>query len=228
MSAGRDALLNQIRRSLGKTHGERARVVQERLEGGKRGPALGRINLPRAQHCSFFVEMATRAGATIRQLATREEVPAAVRDFMEEHDLPREAVLAPEPEIGGLAWDQTGLVVRTGRAEKDDHTAITPVFAGIVETGTLCVCSGPDHPSTLNILPYNHIAVLRVSRVVPAYEDAWDLVRKRYGPGMMPRTVLWITGPSLTGDIEQTLQRGAHGPRRLHILLIEDEDFARV
>ncbi len=227
MSAGRDAILNQIRRSLGKTQGVQARIVKARLAGAERGPALGRINLPRAQHCPFFVEMSTRAGATSRKLATQEEVPAAVRDFIEEHHLPREVVLAPKPEIRGLAWNQTGLAVRTGRAEKDDLTAITPVFAGIVETGTLCVCSGPDHPSTLNILPYNHIAVLRLSRLVPAYEDAWDLVREGYGPGIMPRTVLWITGPSLTGDIEQTLQRGAHGPRRLHILLIEDRGKAR-
>jgi L-lactate dehydrogenase complex protein LldG len=60
--------------------------------------------------------------------------------------------------------------------------------------------------------------VLRASEVVAAYEDGWDRLRRT---GVMPRTVNFITGPSRTGDIEQRIQLGAHGPRRLHIVLVE-------
>jgi L-lactate dehydrogenase complex protein LldG len=50
----------------------------------------------------------------------------------------------------------------------------------------------------------------------------WARIRYAYGKGGMPRTVNWITGPSRSGDIEQTLLLGAHGPRRLHILLVRE------
>ena len=58
------------------------------------------------------------------------------------------------------------------------------------------------------------------------YEDAWDRLRAAEGEGRLPRTVNFITGPSRTGDIEQTIQMGAHGPRRLHVILVEDESQA--
>jgi L-lactate dehydrogenase complex protein LldG len=57
--------------------------------------------------------------------------------------------------------------------------------------------------------------------VTGSYEDAWDRLRRHVGDGVMPRTVNLITGPSRTGDIEQTIELGAHGPRRLHIILLD-------
>jgi L-lactate dehydrogenase complex protein LldG len=72
--------------------------------------------------------------------------------------------------------------------------------------------------------------VLRISRIVGAYEEAWDLLRQerqdeRSG-GFMPRNVMLVTGPSRSADIESTLELGAHGPRRLHVVLIEDDNAA--
>ena len=99
--------------------------------------------------------------------------------------------------------------------------SVTPAFAGIAETGTLMLTSGKDRPATLNFLPETHIVVLKASQVVGAYEDAWDLLRQAEGEGVMPRSVNLITGPSRTGDIEQKIQLGAHGPRRLHIVVVE-------
>ena len=80
--------------------------------------------------------------------------------------------------------------------------------------------SGPAHPTTLNFLPDTHVVVLRASQIVGSYEDAWDRLR---GGEAMPRTVNFITGPSRTGDIEQTIFLGAHGPRRMHIVMVEDD-----
>ena len=85
--------------------------------------------------------------------------------------------------------------------------------------------SAPDRPTTINLLPDTAIAVLRASRVVGPYEDAWDMLRREFAT--MPRNVMWVTGPSRSADIEQTLELGAHGPRRLHIVLIEDDPAAR-
>ena len=102
---------------------------------------------------------------------------------------------------------------------------MTGAFAGIAETGTLMLRSGPESPSTLNFLPDTHMVVLRASQIRKSYEDGWDEIRRQMDsrPDSLPRTVNFITGPSRTGDIEQKILMGAHGPRRLHIVLIEDE-----
>jgi L-lactate dehydrogenase complex protein LldG len=111
------------------------------------------------------------------------------------------------------------LELRRGRAEDGDAAGITGAFAAIAETGTLMLISGAGTPTRNNFLPDTHIVVLRASEIVACYEDGWDRLR---AAGPMPRTVNFITGPSRTGDIEQRLVLGAHGPRRLHIVLIDD------
>jgi L-lactate dehydrogenase complex protein LldG len=101
----------------------------------------------------------------------------------------------------------------------------------VAETGTLLFPTEPTRPATLNLLPDTEIVVLRASAVVGAYEEAWDRLREeRKDPltgGWMPRNLMFVTGPSRSADIEQTLELGAHGPRRLHILLVEDEPAPR-
>ena len=101
---------------------------------------------------------------------------------------------------------------------------------GFAETGTLMMASGPDHPSTLNFLPETHIVVLPAARIGGAYEEGWAHLRAEAargdgeGDGFMPRTVNLVTGPSRTADIEQTIALGAHGPRRLHIVIVEGDE----
>ena len=82
--------------------------------------------------------------------------------------------------------------------------------------------SGPDHPVSLNLLPDTHVVVLREGDIVSGYEEVWQRLRARYGKNAMPRTVNTITGPSRTGDIEQTIELGAHGPRRMHIVVVRE------
>ena len=94
-------------------------------------------------------------------------------------------------------------------------------FAGIAESGTLTLVSGPDNPTTLNFLPDNHFIIVAASDIVGDHDSVWRKLRERYGKGVMPRTVNMITGPSRSGDIEQTLLLGAHGPRRLHIVIVK-------
>jgi L-lactate dehydrogenase complex protein LldG len=112
------------------------------------------------------------------------------------------------------------LEIREGRAEGSDMVSVQHGFAAIAETGTLMFPSAPERPATLNVLTDTEIVVLRASRVVGAYEEAWDLLRAEIGA--MPRNVMLVTGPSRSADIEQALELGAHGPRRLHVVLIDD------
>jgi L-lactate dehydrogenase complex protein LldG len=103
-------------------------------------------------------------------------------------------------------------------------------WAGIAETGTLMLPSGPERPTTLNLLAETEVVVLRASAIVGPYEEAWDRLRARgrdaLSGGIMPRNIMFVTGPSRSADIEQTLELGAHGPRRLHILLVDDDPAA--
>ncbi len=118
------------------------------------------------------------------------------------------------------------LRIRRGRAEPRDAVSLTPCLAAIAETGTLMLVSGADTPTTLNFLPDTHIVVVHAGQIVAGYEDAWEIVGKRRQEGRRrpgwrwPRTVNLITSPSKKGDIEQRIQLGAHGPRRLHVVLV--------
>jgi L-lactate dehydrogenase complex protein LldG len=155
-------------------------------------------------------------------------VPAAVADYLAERNLPARLVVTPDPQLDSIPWDSRPLLeIRHGRAEDGDLSGITGCFAAVAETGTLMLTSGPQSPTRNNFLPDNHIVVLRAEQVVASYEDGLDRLRQvsQRGDGSwsMPRTINYVTGPSRTGDIEQKIELGAHGPRRLHIVLIDDE-----
>ena len=78
--------------------------------------------------------------------------------------------------------------------------------------------SGHDTPAATSLLPETHIAVVARERIVATMEDAWALLRQEQGA--LPRAVNFISGPSRTADIEQTVTLGAHGPARVLIVLI--------
>ncbi len=182
-----------------------------------------RAQLRHGKQVKLFVKQAEAASATVVRVASAADAPAAVAAYLASQNLPARAVLAPDPALDALPWHDTVLELRCGATDGDDAVAVTGTFAAVAETGTLMIVSGPDHPTTLDCLPETQVVVLRRDQVVGAYEDGWARLRAR-GRGT-PRTVVFITGPSRTGDIEQTMQLGAHRPRRLHIVLI-DEDGA--
>ena len=104
-------------------------------------------------------------------------------------------------------------------ATGEDRVSVTPALCGIAETGTLMLVSGEQNPTSLNFLPDYHIVVLRSDQLVPRMEDAWDKLRAAFA--QMPRTVNFISGPSKTADVEQTVEYGAHGPRCLHVVMVD-------
>jgi L-lactate dehydrogenase complex protein LldG len=184
--------------------------------------------LDHAGQIDLFVAMAEEVQATVTRVASPAAVPEAVARYLAAENLPAELVMAPDPSLDDVPWETRPLLrIRRGRAEPDDAVSLTPCFAAVAETGTLMLVSGTQTPTTLNFLPDTHIAVVRASQVVAAYEDGWDRLRAAgVSPGspaqMLPRVVNFITGPSRTGDIEQRIVLGAHGPRRLHIVVVED------
>lgn len=156
--------------------------------------------------------------ASTEQIVAAQDIPHALARYCAQHDLPSRAVAGADAPLAGLAWPDTWQI-ETRPAGRDDALAVSVALAGIAETGTLMLVSSPASPVSHNYLPDDHVVVLPASRVVRHLEDAWTVLRTGAG---MPRAVCLITGPSKTADVEQTLQYGAHGPRRLHLIVIDD------
>ena len=230
MDDSRRTVLGSIRRALGADrNGPRDEsAAARRLAARPLGPVPARGLLPRAERLDLFQAMAEEASATVARLASPDEIPAAIARYLASENLPAEIRLAPDPELQALPWaDRPLLTVTTGVSDGSDAVSVTKALAGVAETGTLALTSGPDTPTTLNLLPDTHVVVLPAAAVAGSYEEVWALLRARYGAGVMPRTLNFITGPSRSADIEQKLQMGAHGPRRLHILLVDTDGVSR-
>jgi len=162
-----------------------------------------------------FKERALSLASTCESVAATTGIAPAVADYLRKNDLPLRAVCWPE--WNNLDWAGSGIAVESRSARADDLVGITGAFCAIAETGTLMMLSGADTPAAASLLPETHIAIVRQSRIVRGMEEAWQLLRAEHA--VMPRAVNFISGPSRTADIEQTVSLGAHGPYRVHIVL---------
>jgi L-lactate dehydrogenase complex protein LldG len=222
MSA-RDAILASIRRSLGVTGNEapRRREVADRIAGHPRGiiPARGQGS-PR-ERLDLFVRMVELAAGSVARVGDLADVPAEVAAFLRRHNLPTAARRGADPYLAGVPWERAGaLEISPSASDGNALSSVSHAFAGVAETGTVVLTSGADNPTSLNFLPDNHIVVIEAKDVAGDYETVWQRLREKFGDGLMPRAVNLITGPSRSADIEQTLILGAHGPRRLHVIVV--------
>lgn len=219
----RESILSSVRRGLrrGPLPTDQTAMLLSRLERHQRHLIPARSRLPHPEQVDLFVRNIEKEFGSITRLPDFDSVPEAVADYLMAQNLPSAFAMAPHPELQGIPWSNRPLLaIREGRAQATDAVSVQHAFAAIAETGTLMLPSAPVRPTTLNLLADTEIVVLRASRLVGAYEEAWDLLRAEMGG--MPRNVMLVTGPSRSADIEQTLELGAHGPRRLHVLLVED------
>lgn len=215
MSA-RDNILNRIRAV--QAHSETSAVVARKEIGEylRRHPESPRPAgkwepLPR------FREMAAAMSCTVDEVVALGEVPGATARYLKGQGLPVEAVCWPQ--LASLDWASAGIRIHAGCARSTDLVGITGAFCAIAETGTLLVLSGEDTPASASLLPETHIAVVPVSRLVRGMEEAFGLVRAEFN--RPPRAMTFISGPSRTGDIELDITLGAHGPFRVHLILVK-------
>ncbi len=223
--SSREEILGALRTRLKRDadDGTGAQAVAERLSAHRQNPIPQRGRLDRAGRIDLFEDYATGADATVARVASAGDVPAAVADFLKIHNLPANLVRAPDADLDAIPWaDRPTLALEARKAEEPDAVSVTAAFGAVAETGTLVLVSGGDNPTTLNFLPENHIVVLWADRISGDYEAQWSALRERCGAGALPRTVNLVTGPSRSADIEQTIQLGAHGPRRLHIVIVDE------
>jgi L-lactate dehydrogenase complex protein LldG len=220
--SSRAAVFASIRRSLAVTGDEATRRfdVDMRLKQAPPGivPKRGQGDIP-ARLATFKAE-AERAQASVTEVREWADAPAEVARFLRENNCPATLRMGDDPRLADMPWSETTLEISRGPSDGGDLNAVSAAFAGIAETGTLALVSGQDNPTTLNFLPDNHIVLLPRAAIEADYEGVFAKVRSVYGKDVAPRTLNFITGPSRSADIEQTLLLGAHGPRRLHILVV--------
>ena len=222
-SKARAAILQRIRtnqrRSGPSTDAERVQAVEymARHPAGPRPVLAGDLK-------DHFRQMAERMASTVDEVATLADAPGAVVRYLAAQGLPPRAVVWPA--LGTLPWTAAGLEVEARRPKRDesqgaDLVGITGCFCALAETGTLVLASSAETPASTHLLPETHIALVPASRIVAGMEDAFALMRTERGgvANMMPRAVNMVSGPSRTGDIEQTIVLGAHGPYRVHIII---------
>ncbi len=220
-SRSRTEIFAELRRALGAAGAEasRRRAVADRLERAPHGviPARGRIE--GAGRITLFRAEAERALASVAEVASAADVAAQIATYLRGRDLPLRLGMGADLFLAALPW--LDLKVRQESADGTDCVGLSHAFGAVAESGTLVLVSGDANPTRLNFLPETHIVVVAAADIVGTYEEIWRKLRAAYGKGGMPRSVNFITGPSRSADIGQKMQLGAHGPRDLHIIVVE-------
>jgi L-lactate dehydrogenase complex protein LldG len=212
-TSARERILARIRAEQGKP--PQASAEEEAVLGHLGVHPRGPVPRVPADPVAAFIERVRLLASTCEEAAQPANIPEAVVRYLKAQGIPLRAVCWPE--FAELDWAGAGIEVEARAVRADDRVGITGAFCAIAETGTLVMRSGAGTPGTLSLLPDTHVALVSRERVVGTMEDAWALVRSA---GPLPRSVTFISGPSRTADIEQTVTLGAHGPYRVHVVLV--------
>ena len=219
----RALVLSRIRAGLGVAGRDRTReaAVEERLRAHPRGTIPARAQAEREALLELMTTMLAAQGAEVTRATTPEDAVRAVAEDLRNHNLPSRLRMGADAQLAALPWGvMPGVELVFGPANGEDRAGLSRAVAAAAETGTLVLVSGGDNPTTLAFLPETHFILIRAGGVIGSYEEAFDRLRAIYGEGVLPRTVNLISGPSRTADIEQTIVRGAHGPKRLHVVIL--------
>lgn len=222
MSA-RDAILNRIRKqaAAGGPVAEREKAVADRLKKHPQGVVPARAQIDPAARVKLFLEKAEGVQASVQTVKSGEDVPKAVSAYLRARNLPASVRMGADKRLKAMPWEkQRSLEVKAGASDGDDMTGVSHGLCGIAETGTLMLTAGPDNPTTINFLPEHHIVVVDAADIEGTMEEAFVRLRKLAGKKGMPRAVNLVTGPSRSGDVEQKIILGAHGPKALHIIVV--------
>ncbi len=216
MTSARDAVLTAVRQALKRDDSARDEKAIARAHAeAVAGPTPHQTwTEPDAER---FLTRFERASGTWQEIPKLAAIPDAVTTYLDGAGKVRLRTTS-HPDIRALRWPADWETAEGPEGAADWPVAISRAYAGIAETGSIVMPGSPQRPTSLNFLPDVQILVLRRVEIVDTMEAAWERLLIE---GPLPRAVNIITGPSRTADVEQTLQLGAHGPRRLHLLLLD-------
>ncbi|MEM7545031.1 MAG: LUD domain-containing protein [Pseudomonadota bacterium] len=218
--SGRERILNKLRSRVSGdlTPEEREAAVADRLSSPKgRAPRPGQSLTKDEARITQFCQKAEAADATVSRISNMNDLPAALSNQLRQRNMGPSVRMGTDPALAALNWDQMDISHGKGRIEEPATLSIAPY--AMAETGTLALCSGPENPVTLTFLGETHFVAVRAADIHPGFEELFAAHRES---GRDPRTLNFVTGPSRSADIGQTLQLGAHGPVALHIFVVED------
>ncbi|MFM7293257.1 MAG: lactate utilization protein C [Burkholderiales bacterium] len=219
MSA-RDNILARIRAQSGRaaaTTADEREAVRAHIAKKERGPFP---SIAAGDSVQRFIAECARVKTSVDEVSSEKDVPQALASYLEQNNLKKRVV--GWPSLSTLEWSDAHIEYENRLADKDDLVGVTDCFCAIGETGTLLLLSSPNTPKLHALLPETHVCVVRRSRIVSTMEDAFALLRaeRAHLPDTLPRATFFVSGPSRTADIEQTIVIGAHGPYRVHVLVV--------
>ncbi len=225
--SSRDKILSNIRQSLMSSQknvlsdDDRERATEQRIRYHPRGIIPDRTS--KHKLLTLFQEKVEASEASYSKVKSYVDAATEIQQYLRQHNLPQRIRMGKDKRFKKLKWGKgDSPQIQTGPSDGKDFVCLSHAQGGICETGTLVLTSGPDNPTSLNFLPETHIILVNKKDLQENYEDSWKALRRGFGRGKLSRTVNMITGPSRSADIEQTLILGAHGPLRLHVIVVDE------
>ncbi len=222
----RDAFLDQVRRALEHTHLPAARPSLSREREAS-------TSLANETLAAQFAQELTAVGGEFHQPKTHADVVETVLGLL--HMAGGDEVLAwaddalPLPGLStalraagfrtvsvAMPLDGPGRAAHLAALDRP-RAGLTGAFAGVADTGSLALLSGPGRPRAASLLPLTHIALLPVQALVATMAQFFAA---HPGVTRTSSNLVFVTGPSRTADIEMVITRGVHGPRHVHVVLV--------
>ena len=222
MSDSRSRILADIAQALaGRAVNVRSSAVESPVQ-----PISGFDPAGSAATLRRFAESLARVGGECHILNDEEAALSQLRGFLGEcHG---QSVLVP-PDLEFSRMGMGRIVQETGCTALDAESVplevasrvaigITVAFGGIADTGSIVLIHATLADQLSALLPPTHLVLIRRQGIYPDKNNLLDRL-KAGGTNLSDSQMIWITGPSLTADIEKVLVRGAHGPRRVVVLI---------
>lgn len=195
-------------------------IILEKLRRGRREATSipDTYSAPEIEdRMAAFTRGLEKVFATYSFVSSNAGVTPSIEKYLQQQGATGKVVVTGGVRKAGLL-DDTSLNLVDAPTRGEETSAITLAYAGIAETGSLVLLSAAESPVTSNFLPDNFICILKQTDLLNDMESLW--LRMQSEQRAMPRAINIVTGPSRTADVEQTIQFGAHGPRRVHVIIL--------
>jgi L-lactate dehydrogenase complex protein LldG len=211
----RDLMLRDVRKALGRHPGQDVP-----------SPPPVRLvipNVPVAQRIDSMLErVAALAGKTLHAKSVGE-----ARDYVASVIQGKRAVTSNAPFLRDCGITELP-GVRSGISDREELRSLCATFDygissadyALSDTGSLVMISSPAEARLVSLLPPAHIAVVPASKLLTGLDELYSILPR---PAEQTSSMVLITGPSRTADIEQILVRGVHGPGEIHVVIVDGQ-----
>lgn len=215
MSSAREEILNRVRSAIGRKPGEKPAAPPE--------PLLRISAQSIGEQIAAFRKALEALSGTVTETRSREQTQQVVKRLLEG----RAAIASTHPFLAGQGVTELE-GVQSGLSGEDLRNAcatagvgITSAYCLLAETGTIVFRASAEEPRLISLLPPVHIAVVSTRRMLSGLDEMLSMIAR---PVDDSSAMVFITGPSRTGDIEQILVRGVHGPGHVHVVIVHEEE----